>query len=507
MTVIEATPVAIERELERRSIAAHLSGSLRMFTRSAWPIVEPGYEYKHNYHIDAMSEALEACTRREILRLLINIPPRHMKSLEVEVFWPAWWWTFDPGIRFLTASYGDQLATRDARKQRKIVTSEWYEWLWPHVQLSSDQNTKGRYETSEQGYRIATSVGGVGTGEGGDVIIIDDPHKTDEIESDTERQAVLDWHDGTISTRFNEPDRGVEVLIMQRLHDKDLAGHVLEQGGWEHLCFPAEYDRKHPFIWPDDPRTKDGELLWPERFGRQQINALKKTLGSYRAAGQLQQLPTAREGDLLKRWYWQYFDPKLLDEIERLPKFRRIMCSWDTAFKEKTTSDYVVGTVWGVFGADRYLLRRVREQMSFGATKRAMKEVRHWATNAWPQAAVTTLIEKSANGVDIITELKREITGVVSYTAQSDKYLRASEAEPTLEAGNCHVPGVMLPDRSGPDPARTPAWVQEFIDELARFNKGEHDDQVDSWSQAMNWLNLKASQEATLEEVDDAVRI
>lgn len=506
-TYIEASPLAIERELERRETARTLSGSLPRFIEAAWPIVEPGYAYKHNYHIDAMCEALEACTRREILRLLINIPPRHMKSLTVEVFWPAWWWTFEPGIRFLTASYGDQLATRDARKQRKIITHEWFQHLWPEFELSGDQNTKGRYENTAQGYRIATSVGGVGTGEGGDVIIIDDPHKTDEIESDTERQAVLDWHDGTISTRFNEPDRGVEVLIMQRLHTKDLAGHVLEQGGWEHICIPAEYDPKHPFIWPDDPRSKNGELLWPERFGRRELDGLKKTLGSHRAAGQLQQLPVAREGELLKRWYWQYFHPALLDEIARLPAFTRILASWDTAFKEKMESDFVVGTVWGVYKSDRYLLRRVREQMSFGATKRAMKEVRKWAVETWPNAAQTTLIEKSANGVDIITELKREITGVVAHTAQTDKTLRAQEAEPTLEAGNCFVPGVMLPDRSGPDPAGTPAWVQDFIDELAKFNKGEYDDQVDSWSQAMNWLNLKASQDATLEEPDDDVRI
>lgn len=506
-TYIEATPLAIERELERRETARALSGSLPAFIEAAWPIVEPAYQYRHNYHIDAMCEALEAASRREILRLLLNIPPRHMKSLTTEVFWPAWWWTFEPEIRFLTASYGDQLAVRDARKQRMLITHEWYRHLWGDVYgLLPDQNTKSRFENDKLGYRIATSVGGVGTGEGGDVIIIDDPHKTDEIESEVEREAVIDWHDGTISTRFNEPDRGVEVLIMQRLHQKDLAGHVLEQGGWEHICIPAEYDRKHPFMWPDDPRTKDGELLWPERFDRQALDALKKRLGSYRAAGQLQQLPVAREGELLKRHYWRYYDKTMLDEPHRFPRFSKIVCSWDTAFKDKTTSDYVVGTVWGVHGGDRYLLRIVREQMSFGATKRAMKEIRAWAADTF-FGGVNVLIEKSANGVDIITELKREITGVVAYTAHTDKMLRAQEAEPVLEAGNCLLPGDMHVDGTGPDPAVTPAWVQYFVDELAQFNKGEYDDQVDSWSQAMNWLNLKASQGATLEEPDDTVRI
>lgn len=499
MTVIEATPQAIERELERRAEARRLSESLPQFIRAAWPIVEPAYVYRHNYHIDAIGEALAACSKREILRLLLNIPPRHMKSLATEVFWPAWWWTFEPSVRFLTASYGEQLAVRDARKHRMLITHPWFRQLWGDVfDLLPDQNTKSRFENDRLGYRIATSVGGVGTGEGGDVIIIDDPHKTDEIESDVERQAVLDWHDGTISTRFNEPDRGVEVLIMQRLHTRDLAGHVLEQGGWTHICIPAEYDRKHPFMWPDDPRSVDGELLWPDRFDREAIDALKSTLGSYRAAGQLQQLPAAREGDLLKRAHWNYFDPRLLDDPAKLPPFRRVLVSWDTAFKEKTDSDYVVGTVWGQHRADLYLLRKVRERMSFGATKRAMIEVRQWMQQAWPDSMLTVLIEKSANGVEIIKELKREITGVVAYTADRDKVLRAEAAEPTLEAGNCWLPGHRLPDMSGPDPARTPAWVQEFVDELAVFPRGEHDDQVDSWSQAVNWFNRQSPQGATI---------
>jgi len=491
--MLVATPDNLQLELDRRAEARLLSGSLAEFTRAAWPIIEPGYRYVHNWHIDAISEALEAATERDILRLLVNIPPRHMKSLNIEVFWPAWWWTFEPGIRFLTASYGDQLATRDARKTRALIMSDWYQRLWGDVyQLSDDQNTKSRYENDQKGYRIATSVGGVGTGEGGDVILIDDPHKTDEAESDLERQTVLDWHDGTISTRFNEPERGVEVIVMQRLHERDLAGHVLEQGGWHHLCLPAEYDPKHPFMWPDDPRSEPGELLWPERFSRNAVTQLKTQMGSYRAAGQLQQLPAAREGDLLKRAWWKYFPPLFLDEPGRLPEFRLIVSSWDTAFKEKTTSDYVVGTVWGRSVSDLYMLRLVRERMSLGATKRAMKEVRAWLQATWPQAGIVTLVEKSANGVTIIDELTREIPGVIPWTAVADKVARAENAQPTLEAGNCFLPGFPLPDLTGPDSGRTPAYVMEFIDELAKFNKGQYDDQVDSWSQAVNYLNTRS---------------
>jgi len=167
----------------------------------------------------------------------------------------VWWWTFDPHIRFLTASYGEKLATRDALKSRRLIQSAWYRARWGHVfRLTSDQNQKSRYENDQTGYRLATSVGGTGTGEGGDVILLDDPHKADEVESDTERENVIDWLDGTISTRFNDPASGVEVLVMQRLHENDATGHMLEQGGWTHLCLPAEYDarRSHAVVWPDD---------------------------------------------------------------------------------------------------------------------------------------------------------------------------------------------------------------------------------------------------------------
>lgn len=506
MTLMEANVSNLDAEIERREEAAYLGKHFGVFVQRAWPIAEPGRQYHHNWHIDAICEHLEACREREILRLLINIPPRHMKSLNVSVFWPAWWWATDPTARFLTASYGEQLATRDARKTRQLIQSEWYQHLWGDVyQLATDQNTKSRYENDKLGHRISTSVGGVGTGEGGDVILIDDPHKTDEIESDVERQNVIEWHDGTISSRFNDPSTGVEVIVMQRLHESDLAGHVLAEGDWVHLCLPAEYDPKHPFMWPDDPRSEPGELLWPDRFGRESLDKLKARLGSYRAAGQLQQIPTAREGDLLKRAHWQYFDPRLLDDPSRLPKFRRIVSSWDTAFKDKVSSDYVVGTVWGQHGADRYMLRRVREQMNLGATKRAMKEVHAWVQGEWPRAAISTLIEKSANGVEIIEELKREIPGVVAVVASTDKRLRAEAAEPTLEAGNCHLPGFPAPDLSGPDTGRTPAWVQDFIEECARFDRGAYDDQVDSWSQAMNWLNSKSPTGATVAVPDERI--
>jgi predicted phage terminase large subunit-like protein len=500
MPLVPIDVAEVDAEVERRSRgvelqdeAAELASDLRRFTQAAWPIVEPATVFKPNWHIDAIADHLEALRRREIRKLVINEPPRHMKSLNVSVLWPVWWWCSEPHVRFLTASYGADLATRDAVKSRRIIQSGWYRARWGNAyRLTSDQNVKTRYENDRTGYRIATSVGGGGTGEGGDVIIMDDPHKVEEIESDVQRQAVLDWHDGTISTRFNDPDTGIEVLVMQRLHQEDLTGHVLEQRGWTHLCLPAEYEPSHPFVWPDDPRTEPGELLWPDHFGPDAVAELKETLGSYRAAGQLQQRPAPAEGGLLKRHWWRFYNP-----ANPIPTPDAVVQSWDTAFKDKTTSDYVVGQAWVLSGANRYLVRSVRGRWDLVETKTQLRALAAWVDERYPNIAHTILVENTANGPEIIAQLRDKITGLIPVKPDGDKAMRAHAASPQLEAGNVFVPGFASPDGSGPDTARTPAWVQDLIDECAAFDRGTNDDQVDAFTQAMIWARgrtrLKAS--------------
>jgi predicted phage terminase large subunit-like protein len=478
-----------ERDRRKETIddeAERLRTSLADFTSAAWPVLEPATPFKPNWHIDAVIEHLEACSRREIRRLIINIPPRHMKSLNVSVLWPVWWWTFDQTVRFLTASYGDKLATRDALKSRRLIQSAWFrERFGADVRLTGDQNQKARYENDKTGYRIATSVGGSGTGEGGDVILIDDPHKADEAESDAERQNVLDWYDGTISTRFNDPQRGVEVIVMQRLHEQDLVGHALEHGGWTHLCLPAEYEPSHPFVWPKDPRIEAGELLWPDHFPRAELDKLKGKLGSYRAAGQLQQRPSPAEGGILKRAAWRYFPPAWLEEWPTDPELIALLTSWDTTMKEKTQNDYAVGTYWGAAGANRYLLGRFRERAGLTATKNAIRSAVELLERTHPNLPLTHVVENAANGPEVVAELRNEIQGLTLNNSRTEKMARAFAITPQLEAGNVFVPGYPMPDGSGPDPARTPAWVMELIEECAQFDTGAYDDQVDSVTQAL----------------------
>jgi hypothetical protein len=226
---------ALEAELARRS--------LRTFVDVAWPLVEPRVPFAPNWHIDAICEHLEAVSRGEITKLLINVPPACMKSYLVSVFWPAWEWATHGGLRVFTASFGSPLAIRDNRRMRDIVTSAWYRRHY-QVELREDQNQKIRYDTTASGWRIASSVGGIGMGEHPDRIIIDDPHNTRQAESDVERQAAMHWFDRTIGTRG--VSRGVKlVVIMQRLHERDLSGHILERADaddWTHLCLPMRYE-------------------------------------------------------------------------------------------------------------------------------------------------------------------------------------------------------------------------------------------------------------------------
>src|SRR5579863_5139540 len=266
----------VERELATRSF--------REFVRQAWPIIEPLTPFVPGWHILSIIDHLEAVTRGDIRNLLINVPPRHMKSLLVSVLWPAWEWIQHAERRWLYSSYAASLSIRDSVKCRTLIESPWYQARWGDgYALASDQNTKMRFENDRSGYRIATSVGGTVTGEGGDRIVCDDPHNVGEVESDTVRKSTIDWFDVVMSTRVNDPRTASKVVVMQRCHQRDLSGHLLEQGGWEHLCLPAEYEgpgRTTSISW-SDPRRDHGELLWRDRFGPEEIVSLKVSLGSY----------------------------------------------------------------------------------------------------------------------------------------------------------------------------------------------------------------------------------
>lgn len=488
---------------EDRDLAEACRSSLSTFVREAWPILEPAEEFVHGWHIDVVCEHLQAVTDGDLRRLIINVPPRTMKSITTAVCWPAWEWIGAPHVRWLFVTYAQNLTLRDSLKCRRLIQSKGgredgtlfqrigYQGMLRLLHdepwtLTGDQNAKEKYETDHTGMRLATSVDGVGTGEGGNRIVVDDPLNAKKARSDTERTAVNEWWDGTMTSRFNNAD-ATAVIVMQRLHEDDLTGHLLEQGGWHHLCLPAEYEPKHPFVYPSrvtlpsgrelpgDPRTEEGEKLDPVRLNQERLDELAKGMGSVGYAGQMQQRPAPAEGGMLKRGWWKRYEP------ESLPPLERRIASWDMRFSDSQSaaSSYVVGQVWGVAGARRYLLAQIRARLSFTETLEAVK-----ALHAMSRVTAT-LVEKKANGAAVIDALKDRIPGLIPIEPEGGKEVRAAAVSPLIEAGDVWLPvGDILPTAPGYEPTT----VAEFIDECATFPNGQHDDQVDATSQALNWL-------------------
>jgi hypothetical protein len=273
--------------------------------------VDPTARYLDNWHVHLMCEHLEACARGEITRLVINVPPRHLKSITVSVAWPAWLLGHDPAARIMAASYSRALSVKHALDCRLVIGAPWYRRIFPGVELAPDQNEKHKFQTTRRGHRIATSVGGTATGEGADVLIADDPHNPRQAMSERARESALDWFDQTFASRLNDKRRGVIVVVMQRLHARDLTGHLLAKGGWQHLCLPAEAERRTRI---DFGRVRvlrrPGALLHPAREGRAEIARAKRELGSHAYAAQYQQRPRPAEGGLIKlAWFRRFAAP------------------------------------------------------------------------------------------------------------------------------------------------------------------------------------------------------
>lgn len=459
---------SLEPEKQKDEQTVKAEKSFAEFFKQAWPVMEPGVPYVHGWHIDAICEHLEAVSRGEIHKLLINMPPRHSKSTLVSVAFPCWEWIHRPWMKYLYASYSGTLSIRDSVACRRLIMSPWYQARWGNVfSLTDDQNVKMRFENSQHGVRIATSVGGTTTGEGGDRIIVDDPHNVKEAESEVVRQSVLDWWHQAMSTRLNDPKRGAHIVVMQRVHDQDLSGSILERGGYYHLMLPCRYEgqKTHWMIGWQDPRTVEGELLWPERFDEKHVSELEKTLGSYAAAAQLQQRPTPAEGGIFKKsWFRTY---------ENRPTFIRIIESWDTATSEKELSAYSVCTVWGeTVEGDIYLLYVDRQRLTFPQLKAQVVAI-HQRFNGHG-----ILIEDKSSGRQLCQDIgqgTRLPIIPVQVTKGQDKVSRAMGCSPMIEAGRVYIP-------------LNAAWLGAFMQEVLTFPNSQYKDQVDSMTQALNYL-------------------
>lgn len=514
--LVDAHPEAIAAALKRRKEGmsfvdegAELAKDLRTYTRAAWPYIRPEDEFIDNWHIGAMCEMLTAVSAGEIRKLAIHVPPGSMKTITGSVCWPTWVWTWKPSWRLMSGTYDMEMQVEQGMiPSRDLIQSEWYQDRWGHIfRLRGDLNKRAVYANTRGGarYAVAPNAKKV-TGRHVHCILLDDPNDAASVEgySEDALEKINNWHDGTLPTRYANPETGAKVVIQQRLSERDLSGHVIDDT-WTVLCLPERYNPKHQFVWPDDPR-EEGELLWPDRIGEAANAERRQTLGGHRAAGQLQQEPAAREGEILKRAFWAYYPPEWLDAAEEydvsyLPNFRMLIYPWDTTFKDKTSSDYVAGGAIGVIEGDRYLLKTRHERMSLSGTMTAMLELREWGIARWPNAIHRVIVENKANGPEIIARMRRVVPGVAKYDPGNlDKTQRAENAEPDFESGNVWAPGEsdMGRGRRGTDynPLLTPAFAQEVIEECVKLPHGTNDDLADMMTMGVNWVRTRGQSRA-----------
>ncbi|MDF1565279.1 MAG: phage terminase large subunit [Deltaproteobacteria bacterium] len=507
----------VDRRKFERDIPQIRAG-LSTFTRYAFRTLDPNTKLLWNWHIDAVADHLEACARREIKRLIVNIVPRYLKSMTATIAFPAWVLGNDPSERFMCASYSGDLAQEHGIATRFLMEQEWYQEVFPDTRVAGARDRMGKdtqsmFVTTQRGHRIAVGVGGTQTGRGGNILIVDDPVNPKQAASFKERKNANTWFDGTFYNRLNDKKNGVIIVIMQRLHELDLTGHLLEgelegEGEWTHLKIPGYFERPAVFDF-FRPRQIGGEgeavtgvdidagtYLHEAREGEAEHKKMKKRLGTYGYAGQYIQEPSPDEGGLFKRYYFRFWQPaganlppvpvKKADgtihlcEVVTLPGgFTRVIQSWDLPFTkgDLTAEDdghsYAVGGVLARAGAERYLLDLHREQEEFPDTIKALRKL----TAKWPQAKAK-IVEKKANGPALIATLRKIVSGIIGYEPRGDKYTRAFAHQPLFEAGNVIIP----------HPRLFP-WVDDYIDELATFPNAKNDDCVDMTSQGLDYLD------------------
>lgn len=554
----------LEKRLNDASLRESCEGSLYEFLKHSWKYIDSA-PFTPGWAMEAVAEHLEAVADGEIKRLIINIPPRCSKSTLVSVTFPAWVWaqpqfsaTSGPGVQFLCASYAQQLVLRDSVKCRRLISSPWYQNLWgSRFSLVGDQNTKSRFANDKGGERLITSVDSGVTGEGASIIVVDDANAANEAFSEATILNTIEWWDGTMSTRLNDPKTGAYIIIQQRLAEDDLTGHVLSKdhfGEWAFLCLPMRYEwRRHcstPIGW-NDPRGVDEEgeplvlidengvrfprdtnaedelnteressLLWPERFGEKEVARLERQLGPFSAAGQLQQSPSPKGGGIIQSDWWNTWPDQ-----EKYPPMDFVIASLDTAFTTDTKNDYSALTVWGVFSGTNKT--RSTKTVTRDGRVLSVDEVKSQAMSGSPAVMLMyawqerleinplvekvmktckqmqvdrLLIENKASGHSVNQELRRLYQNAsfgvhLVDPKRMDKMARLYATQHIFSEGM-----VYAPDKQ---------WADEVIKQVSQFPNGKHDDLVDTVSMALRHLRdmgLLARTEEVLTEVEEELR-
>lgn len=511
---------------------------LHFFLRKGWRFIDPA-PFKDGWVIDALCEHLEAICDGDIRRLIINIPPRCSKSSICSVAFPAWVWaqssissTSGPGVPILHASYAHSLALRDSVKRRRLIKSTWYRRMFgDRFQIAQDQDMKIRFANTSGGESLITSVDSGVTGEGGNIIIVDDPNNAREALSEAIIQTTNEeWWDGAMSTRLNDASTGAIIVIQQRLGEEDLSGHILgndKKQEWEHLVLPMEFDPARRAItslgWRD-PRQREGELLWPQRFNRRAVEDIKGRLRSkWRIAGQLQQAPEPKGGGIIERDWWQVWPPggeefdskgRPLKQLN-FPPFNYILASLDGAYTENTMNDPSALTIWGVFNdhADINIpTRRIRRDEgviqvygpmdaenitrpktipkvmlihSWSGYKELHKLILHVEKTCTDFQVDKLLIEAKAIGIPVAQEMRR-LFGQSKFSVQLQQVNRGTALQSNDKVARLYSVQHLFEEKMVYAPERE--WANAVMDQCGTFPNGQHDDLVDTTSQALRHL-------------------
>lgn len=461
--MLDLNDIAVRQVLQARCLR-EFGFFARFFFKQAF-----GKNFTISEHHKKIIKTMEAVARGDITRLIINIPPRYSKTeLAVKLFIP-WAMANNPAARFMHLSYSDGLVSDNSDAVRDIVKSQMFRTLFPDTVVSRKTDAKDKWYTTMNGGMYAVATGGQITGFGagifgereymgtgspadgfGGAIIIDDPLKPEDKDSDSTRERINARYNNTIQSRKNSEDTPV-IVIMQRLHDHDMAGFLLGGGSgekWTHLCLPAE--------------NPDGTPLWPEKHSIEQLHRLRDSAPEMYAA-QYMQSPRVASGNIFKKEWFRYWDESTIPLM-----FDRKFQSWDLTFKNTAHSDNVCGTLWGKKGPNFYLLDCICKKMSFTESIRAMLLM----TQNNPDA-VAKYVEDKANGAAVMNMLSEKVPGIIGVCPSESKVARAHAVSPLFEAGNVYLP-------------KNAPWLFDYEDELTKFPNAEHDDRVDSTTQALS---------------------
>ncbi len=448
---------------------------LKSFIAKSFETLHPQQKFIDNWHLDLIIEYLLAVEKKQIKRLLINMPPRSLKSFCISVAWPAWILANNPSKKIIVASYSQALSNKHSLDCKNIMVAEWFQSYFTNFKIMHGQNQKHKFSTTEHGFRFATSVGSMLTGEGADIIIIDDPISSLKAMSKTERLKCINWYEQTLSSRLNDKRNGAIVLVMQRLHQEDLSGHLLRRKIFKHLKLEVVSKKDEEIKYNSfNYFRKAEEILNKNIDTKESLEVCKKELGGYAFEAQYQQNPITTDSGIIKpNWILRYDNLEDIDEVYQ---------SWDTAIKDGKQNDYSVCTTWEVKGNHYYLTDVFREKLEYPALKNHIIKMQQKFN------AKAVIIEDKASGQQLIQELKASAINIIKAIPKYDKITRLVLTSVLFESGKIFFPKYSY-------------WLHTLEEELFCFPNGKNDDQVDSMTQFLLWAGNKKEVEMSLRRV------